>query len=108
MHKHQHRSGERDPIQVKPLCKVEVLKSKLPLHSLDYTLPAQIFYTLFHEQHSTGRLFRLWNARTMKSHQIRSGDILYVVPNLPLTLTVESMGDGKCIFQQVNATDEVR
>lgn len=44
----------------------------------------------------------------MKSHQIRSGDILYVVPNLPLTLTVESMGDGKCIFLQVKATDEVR
>ncbi|KAL6278784.1 hypothetical protein ACE6H2_022385 [Prunus campanulata] len=107
MRKHQHRSGEPVPIQVKPLCKVEVLKSKLPLDALDYSVPAQIFFTLFHEQHSTGRLFRLWNARTMKSHQIRSGDLLYVVPNLPLNLTVESM-DGKCICLQVKAMDGVR
>ncbi|KAM1046539.1 hypothetical protein ACFX2C_026039 [Malus domestica] len=98
-------------VQVHPGATVEVLKSIVSEHHLDFNVPARIFWNLFHEQKSTGLLFQLSNVnRSLSSYNIREEDILHVVPSSAelTTMKVEFAGTNQIIEVPVQVTDDVR
>ncbi|KAM1173244.1 hypothetical protein ACFX19_026563 [Malus domestica] len=107
----QRGCDSKIPVQVHPGATVEVLKSIVSEHHLDFNVPARIFWNLFHEQKSTGLLFQLSNVnRSLSSYNIREEDILHVVPSSAelTTMKVEFAGTNQIIEVPVQVTDDVR
>ncbi|KAM1260499.1 hypothetical protein COP1_026107 [Malus domestica] len=107
----QRGCDSKVPVQVHPGATVEVLKSIVSEHHLDFNVPARIFWNLFHEQKSTGLLFQLSNVnRSLSSYNIREEDILHVVPSSAelTTMKVEFAGTNQIIEVPVQVTDDVR